>query len=129
MSATLVDGAASGEVFVLEKPLSFWGGFDPRLGLITDVSHPQHGQSLAGRVLVMRHGRGSSSSSAVLAEALRVGTGPAAILLGEPDQIVVTGVLVARLLYGVQCPVVLADLPADARGVWQVQGSEVTRID
>lgn len=129
MSTALVEGEATGEVLVLEKPLSFWGGYDPGTGLITDVAHPQHGQSLAGTIVAMPHGRGSSSSSAVLAEALRVGTGPAAILLGEPDQIVVTGVLVARLLYGVECPVVVATLPSDARGVWRVHGSEVSRAD
>jgi uncharacterized protein len=129
VSRTLVEGVATGEVLVLEKPLSFWGGYDPRTGLVTDVSHPQHGQPLAGKILVMRHGRGSSSSSAVLAEALRVGTGPAGIVLEEPDQIVVTGVLVARLLYGVECPVVLATVPVNARGVWRVQGSDVSRIN
>jgi predicted aconitase with swiveling domain len=119
----LVTGHATGEIFVLDRPLSFWGGYDPVAGTITDVAHPQRGRSLAGRVVVMSHGRGSSSSSAVLAEALRLGTGPAAIVLGEPDQIVVTGVLVARMLYGIECPVVVGDIPRDVEGVWAVSGS------
>lgn len=121
----LVGGEATGEAMVLDSPLSFWGGYDPTTGTIIDAAHPQHGQSLAGKVLSMAHGRGSSSSSAVLAEALRLGTGPAAIVLGEPDQILVTGVLVARVLYGVACPVVVGELTA---GTWRVSPSGLERL-
>jgi predicted aconitase with swiveling domain len=105
----LVPGRARGEVIRLDQGLSFWGGYDPETGTIIDRSHPQRGESLAGKIVVMPHGRGSSSASSVLAEALRLGTGPAAIVLGEPDQILVIGSLVARLLYGVQCPIYLGD--------------------
>jgi len=118
MTAILVGGEAEGEVLTLGAPLSFWGGYDPEEGRIIDVHHPQHGESLAGKILAMTHGRGSSSSSAVLAEALRLGTGPAAIVLEEADQILVTGVLVARMLYGVTCPVVVAEISAAGR--WRV---------
>ena len=101
----LVAGTASGEVIVLDEPLSLWGGFDPETGTVVDVSHPQHGASLRGRIVVMPHGRGSSSSSSVLAESIRLGTAPAAFVLDEPDQIIVIGALVAELLYDVVCPV------------------------
>lgn len=124
ITRVLVDGEATGEAMVLDAPLSFWGGYDPMTGTIIDAAHPQHGQSLAGKVLGMVHGRGSSSSSAVLAEALRVGTGPAAIVLDEPDQILVTGALVARILYGVECPVVVGELTA---GTWRVSSSGLER--
>lgn len=106
---TLVSGRADGPDIVLDEGLSFWGGFDPDSGRIVDRSHPQHGETLTGAILWMPHGRGSSSSSSVLAEALRLGTGPAAIILAEPDQILVIGSLVAGLLYGVSCPIWLAD--------------------
>lgn len=129
MTRVLVEGDATGEIFVLERPLSFWGGYDPRTGIISDVAHPQHGESLAGRIVVMPHGRGSSSSSAVLAEALRLGTGPKALVLREPDQIVITGVLVARMLYGIECPVVVAAIPQDARGEWRVGGQGLVPVD
>jgi predicted aconitase with swiveling domain len=105
----LVPGTARGEVVRLDEGLSFWGGYDPETGTIIDRSHPQRGQSLAGKIVVMPQGRGSSSASSVLAEALRLGTGPAAIVLGEPDQILVIGSLVAGLLYGVECPIYLGD--------------------
>jgi predicted aconitase with swiveling domain len=105
---TLVAGRAEGEVLVLDEALSFWGGIDPATGRVIDPRHPQAGAELAGRVLVMPSGRGSSSSSSVLAEAIRVGTAPAAIVLLEPDAIVALGAIVARELYGTTVPVVVA---------------------
>jgi predicted aconitase with swiveling domain len=125
VTTLLVPGEAVGELVVLESPLSFWGGFDPLSGLITDRSHPQHGVSLVGKIVAMRHGRGSSSSSAVLAESLRLGTGPAALVLGEADQILVTGALVARLLYQTECPIVVANVPPGASGTWRVDAAGV----
>ena len=98
-------GRAAGEVIVLDEPLSFWGGFDATTGRITDRHHPQVGLSLAGRVLVMPSGRGSSSSSSVLAEAIRAGTAPVAIILRESDLIVALGAIVAAELYGRQVPI------------------------
>jgi len=105
----LVDGAASGPLLKLDEPLSCWGGLDPAGGCIIDRRHPQCGRSVAGHVLLMPGGRGSSSSSTVLAEAIRLGTGPAAILLTSPDGIIALGALVARELYGRACPVVVVD--------------------
>jgi hypothetical protein len=89
----------------LHEPLSFWGGIDPETGRIIDASHPQVGESITGKILLMPHSRGSSSSPSVLAEALRLGTGPVAIVLDQPDPMVVLGALVARLLYGIECRV------------------------
>ena len=110
----LLAGETAGPALVLEAPLSLWGGMDPRTGRISDHHHPQLGATMRGRILVMPSGRGSSSSSSVLAEAIRLGTAPLAILLAEPDEILVLGALVAEYLYGRTCPVVV--LPDSARG-------------
>lgn len=105
----LLPGEARGEVLVLEAPLSMWGGLDPETGELIDRRHPQVGATLTERIVVMPSGRGSSSSSSVLAEAIRLRTGPAAIVLRQPDDIILLGALVARELYGLVCPVVVAD--------------------
>jgi predicted aconitase with swiveling domain len=110
----LVAGEAAGPALVLEAPLSLWGGMDPHSGRVGDHHHPQFGASVSGRILVMPSGRGSSSSSSVLAEAIRLGTAPLAILLAEPDEILVLGALVAQHLYGRTCPVLV--LPEAAGG-------------
>ena len=105
----LAFGTAEGRALVLEEPLSFWGGMDPATGEVIDAHHPARGTSLGGRVVVMPRGRGSSSAPSVLAEAIRLGTAPAAILLSEPDAIVALGAIVAAELYGRACPVVVLD--------------------
>ncbi len=73
------------------------------------VRHPQHGATIGGRVLVMPGTRGSTSGTGVLAESLRLGTGPAAIVVAGADVPIVTSVPVADLLYGRSIPVVLLD--------------------
>ena len=103
----LVLGMAEGEATVLDEPLSFWGGVDSSTGVIIDRRHPQVGSSLRGRVLLMPSGRGSSSSSSVLAEAMRAGAAPAAILLLRPDPIVALGAMVGCELYGRSLPVLV----------------------
>jgi predicted aconitase with swiveling domain len=116
MVRVLAPGVASGEVLVLDEPLSFWGGLDPETGKLIDAHHPQAGASLTGKVLVMPSGRGSSSSSYVFAEAIRAGTAPAAVVLSEPDPIVALGSIVASELYGIEVPVVVSADPGVAAG-------------
>ena len=97
-------GTGTGAVLQLAAPLSFWGGVDSG-GTVVDHHHPQHGLSLTGRVVAMPSGRGSSSSAAVLAELIRSGRAPAAILLAARDGILVVGALVAQEMYGVRMPI------------------------
>lgn len=123
MGRVLLAGCARGTALVLDEPLSFWGGLDPRTGTIVEERHPQSGSSVAGRVLVMPSGRGSSSSSSVLAEALRSRTGPAAILLREPDEIVLVGALVVQFLYDRVMPIIQMD-GSDYAKLWT--GAEVS---
>ena len=108
-------GRASGVALVLDEPLSLWGGLDPASGTIIDRRHPQAGQVVKGMIVVMTAGRGSSSSSTVLAEALRAGSAPAAMVLAEPDAILVLGALVAELIDGNSLPIVLVDAGAHSR--------------
>ena len=103
----MVSGRASGTVMRLDEALSFCGGVDEVSGEIIDRRHPQLGSSITGSVLTLPAGRGSSSSSSVLAETIRRGTGPAAIVLGRTDHILAVGALVAEELYRKNCPVVV----------------------
>lgn len=91
-------GEGTGGLLMLERPLSFWGGVDPETGRVSDPRHPQYGESLSGRILVMERAIGSSSSSAIMLELLRNDVAPAAIVLGSTDAILVLGVLVAEEL-------------------------------
>lgn len=119
---SLHPGAADGQILGLGQPLSFWGGVNAS-GRVVEARHPQYGTVLTGRLVTMPTGRGSSSSTAVLAELIRAGRAPAAILLSECDAIVVTGVLVAAEIYGMSIPLVqlassdLARLPTGSHAV------------
>lgn len=100
----VLPGVASGRLLLLTEPLSFWGGIDPKSGAIIDERHPQRGANVAGRILALPRGRGSSSASSILLEACRRGTAPAAILTREVDGILTLGAVVARELYDVPLP-------------------------
>jgi hypothetical protein len=99
-------GSASGLALVLAEPLSFWGAFDPRTGLIVDVHHPQCGQRLTGHILLLPETRGSGGTPGGMAEAIRRGTGPAGIILIRPDINLAIGAAVAAALYGKACPII-----------------------
>jgi len=105
----LVPGAASGPLLRLDHPISFWGGVDPVSGTIMDPRHPNHGESIAGKVLAIPAAVGSSSSSAIMLELLREGTAPAAILIGKADAILSLGVIVGRELGYREIPIIELD--------------------
>jgi predicted aconitase with swiveling domain len=103
----LVQGQpAQAEALVLTAPISFWGGVNPKTGLIADLRHPQHGTSISGKVLCLPATIGSSSAAAVLLELVTAGLAPAAIILHEPDAILLLGLIVAQEM-GQQTPMAL----------------------
>jgi uncharacterized protein len=104
-SFVLNAGTATGPVLALSEPLSFWGAFDPRTGRIVDTHHPQCGVLLTQSILLMRESRGSGTAPGAIAEAIRRGTAPAAIILVMPDINLAIGAAVATRLYGKHCPV------------------------
>lgn len=110
-----VAGEVTGEVLRLSEPLSFWGGLNPETGEIIDRHHPASGQYIAGRILVMPMGRGSSSASSVLLEAVRKHVAPAAIITLQMDGILVLGAVVAQEIYNVNLPVLVASAEDYAR--------------
>ena len=105
----LIDGSASGPALVLPEALSLWGGLDPATGNIIDQRHPNSGDNVTGKVLVLPIGRGSSSASSILLEAVRQRTAPAAIILAETDAILALGAAVAREMYDQAPPVVVVE--------------------
>jgi uncharacterized protein len=93
----LLPGAAvSARGFALTAPISFWGGVDAKTGTISDPRHPEHGADLAGRALMIPATVGSSSAAAILLELVHGGRAPAAVILHEPDAILLLGLIVAK---------------------------------
>jgi predicted aconitase with swiveling domain len=101
----LVPGDIRGEVLVSNEPLSFWGGYDPQSGEITDRRHPLSGEIAAGKVLALPFTRGSSTTTAVLLEAQRNGVAPLALLAGSVDAFLSLASVVADEMYSKPIPV------------------------
>lgn len=102
----VIGGDAEGEILVSPEPLSFWGGYDYSTGEITDRRHPLSGRIAAGKILVLPFTRGSSTTTQVLLEAIRVGTAPAAIISTEADTFLALAAIVAEQMYGKVLPII-----------------------
>ena len=117
----IVPGEAEGEALVTGEPLSFWGGFDFKTGEIIDRHHPLAGVCATARILAVPFSKGSSTTTAVLLEAVRAGTAPAAILTTGVDAFFALASIVAGEMYGRSFPVVAlaaADVDQLATGRW-----------
>ena len=119
-----MEGTAVGQALVLAEPLSLWGGLNPETGEIIDRRHPQAGHVVTNRVLVLPSGRGSSSASSILLEAVQQGNAPAAIITSEADGILALGAAVAREMYN-QAPPILVLSPHDYTQIQTGQQVEI----
>ena len=102
----VIAGQAEGQVLVSDEPLSFWGGYDYHTGEITDRHHPLSGSMAAGYILAVPFSRGSSTTTAVLLEAARAGTAPAAFVTTAVDPFFALASIVANVLYARPIPVI-----------------------
>lgn len=124
----VVSGGANGELLVSQEPLSLWGGYDQSTGEIIDRRHPLSGEIAAGKILCLPASRGSSTTTAVLLEAVRAGSAPAALLTKGTDSFFALAAVVAYELYGHELPVIaLSDqdfvqLPANGTATVQPDG-------
>ena len=139
----VVPGTASGEVLKSSEPLSFWGGYDAKTGEIVDRRHPLSGMIALGKVLVVPFTKGSSTTSAILLEAVRVGTAPAAIVSRGRDAFLSLASIVADEMYQKPIPILAASdedfdrlhsgqvLDIDADGVVTIanEGSDDSTLD
>ncbi len=93
----LLPGAAvTAKGLALTAPISFWGGVDARTGTIADPRHPEHGAGIAGTGLMIPLTVGSSLAAAILLAISHGKRAPAAVVLHEPDAILLLGLIVAK---------------------------------
>src|SRR5687767_1633695 len=102
----IIPGEARGPALVSNEPLSFWGGYDWRTGEIIDRRHMLSGAIAKDRILAIPFTRGSSTTTAVLLEAIRVKTAPAAIITTDTDFFFALASVVADELYTSPLPLV-----------------------
>ncbi len=102
----IIPGKAQGKALVSNEPLSFWGGYDWKTGEIIDRRHVLSGAMAKDKILAVPFTRGSSTTTAVLLEAIRAKTAPAAILTTDTDFFFALASVVADELYASPLPLV-----------------------
>ncbi len=93
----IVPGQVEAEALVETKPISFLGDVDPRTGEIVGQHASKRGSSVAGKVFVFPHSRGSTVGSYVIYGLKRHGVAPAAIVNLESEPIVIVGCILANI--------------------------------
>lgn len=101
-----IPGTASGTALATSEPLSFWGGYDWKTGEIIDRRHPLSGMIAKDKILVVPFTRGSSTTTAVLLEAIRARTAPKAIITTAADFFFALASVVADELYNLPIPLI-----------------------
>lgn len=107
----LFNGEAEGEVLRFDAPISFWGGVNPETAEVSLAGHPQQGEVITNKIVVIPSLIGSSSSSAVILELYYRNIAPTALILGEIDAILPIGVLVASQMGWSTAPIVMLENP------------------
>ena len=102
----IIPGEARGKALVSREPLSFWGGYDWKNGEIIDRRHMLSGAIAKDKILAVPFTRGSSTTTAVLLEAIRAQTAPAAIITTDTDFFFALASVVADELYASPLPLV-----------------------
>jgi len=94
---TISLGKAKGEAIVSREPMGFYGGIDPKTGVVIEKGHELEGKSVKDKILVFPQGKGSTVGSYVIYGLKKNGVAPAAIVNKETETIVATGVILAGI--------------------------------
>lgn len=86
-----------GRAVVSTQGISFFGGVDPKTGVVREKGHELCGQDITGKVLVFPRGKGSTVGSYVLYQLKKNGHAPAGIVNVETEAIIVTGCILAEI--------------------------------
>ena len=90
-------GKAKGEAIVSREPIGFYGGIDPKTGVVIEKGHELEGKCVKDKVLVFPQGKGSTVGSYVIYGLKKNDVAPVAIVNKETETIVATGVILAGI--------------------------------
>ena len=102
----IVGGKAKGRAIVSESPFGFFGGVNPKTGVVIDKWHELYGESIKGKVFIYPEGRGSTVGAAIILELARTGCAPAAIVNCNIETITAGGGVMAKTFYDVDIPMI-----------------------
>ena len=90
-------GVASGKVLISKTPISFLGGINPETGVIMENDHPKKGVSIANRVFIFPHGKGSTVGSYVIYSLKKNNVAPCAMINLAAETIVAVGAIISGI--------------------------------
>jgi len=93
----VVGGEAIGKAIVSRQPISFFGGVDPKKGVVIEKDHELYGKTIRGKVLVFPYGKGSTVGSYVLFSLAKHHVAPVAIINLETETIVAAGCVLGNI--------------------------------
>jgi uncharacterized protein len=94
---SLSEGVAEGDVIISRDAVCFYL-VEYETGVVVEHPHDINGRNIAGKVLVMPSGKGSSVVQADgLYKLMKNGKAPAAIIVAQPDTVLVSGAIVMDL--------------------------------
>jgi len=110
-------GKIRAAVLKSDLPISFFGAVDQKTGIIKEPNHPLFGQSVAAKILVFPHAKGSTVGSYILYALKKNNVAPAGMILEECETIVAVGAIISEI------PTV------DQIAIDQFQTGDTVRID
>ncbi len=93
----ITPGKVTGEAIVSKEPIGFYGGIDPKTGIVIEKGHELERQNVKDKVLVFPTGKGSTVGSYVIYGLKKNGVAPKAIINQQTETIVATGVILAGI--------------------------------
>jgi predicted aconitase with swiveling domain len=90
-------GVGKGIALVGRDGISFFGGVDPKTGVVVEKGNALEGRCVAGRVLVFPRGKGSTVGSYVMLQLKKNGVAPVAIINEEAEPIIAVGAIISKI--------------------------------
>jgi predicted aconitase with swiveling domain len=90
-------GRTEGTALVSRTPISFYGGVDPKTGIVIENNHELLGQSIKDKILIFPYGKGSTVGSYILYEMAKNKTAPRAIINIKTETIIATGCILGEI--------------------------------
>ncbi|VVB99838.1 Uncharacterised protein [uncultured archaeon] len=90
-------GIGEGVALVSAEGISFFGGVDPKTGIVVEKGSPLEGKCIAGKVLVFPRGKGSTVGSYVLLQLKKNKCAPVAIINQEAEPIISVGAIISGI--------------------------------
>ena len=94
---SIARGIGKGKVLLSSEAISFFGGIDPKTGIVLEKGNPLFGKCIAGTVLAFPRGKGSTVGSFVMLQLKKNGVAPAAIINEEAEPIIAVGAIISKI--------------------------------